>query len=318
MINAFSAVAPLFIILILGFTAGFSSRFTGASSYLSSFVLYFGLPAFIYSSVTAAPLTAGIPVGGVIIAVGVSLSLFFLVFWLTRWKKQSDQNDIPPTALAATFANLGFLGLPLAVAFIGPEAALPAAILHLINNVLFMSGYPILNSYLRRSSTRPDSNIKIGALLVRSLVVNPTAVAVLAALTVSLTPVSIPEVLDETATRLGDAAVPVALFSVGLTMHPAFRGIRQKNISLYPIVLGFSSKLLLAPAFTYLLTLPIQEHLGTTWTLTLVLLAAMPSSTMVYILSDQYNQRGPLGAAILVTCTVVSLGTLPLVAMLII
>lgn len=42
----------------------------------------------------------------------------------------------------ATFGNLGFSGNPIAVSTVGPEAALPAALLHLVNSLLFMSGYP--------------------------------------------------------------------------------------------------------------------------------------------------------------------------------
>ena len=60
--------------------------------------------------------------------------------------------------------------------------------------------------------------------------------------------------------------------------------------------------------------LVFYDQLGPVWAGTLIILAATPSSTTVFLFSEEYDGDGRLAAAILVTSTGLSLITLPLIA----
>src|SRR5699024_5720345 len=49
------------------------------------------------------------------------------------------------TALAsASYGNVGYFGIPMTIALLGTQAAVPAAIIHLLHNLVFLVGYPVL------------------------------------------------------------------------------------------------------------------------------------------------------------------------------
>lgn len=135
-------------------------------------------------------------------------------------------------------------------------------------------------------------------------------------LIVVLTPFDMPELFNEPVAMLGSTAVPVALFCVGLALHPALQGVRSGAVPLLPVGIGTSVKLLVLPALTWLAVLPFYDSLGPVWAGTLIILAATPSSTTAFLFSEQYDRDGRMAAAVLVGTTGVSLLTLPLVAVL--
>lgn len=139
---------------------------------------------------------------------------------------------------------------------------------------------------------------------------NPMVAAIAAGLLVNTTPLHTPPVLSSSVGGLGQAAVPIALFSVGLALHAALAGVHEGSVPKRSILLAASVKVLLLPLLTVLATAAVADDLGTTWRATLILTAAMPSSTMTYVLAEQHDQEGPLASAILVTTTV-SLFTIP-------
>lgn len=115
-------------------------------------------------------------------------------------------------------------------------------------------------------------------------------------------------------TLLGGTAVPLALFCIGLALHPALEGVRSGGVTLSPIVLGTTVKLLVLPVLTWAATLLFYDQLGPMWAGTLIIMAATPSSTTAFLFSSEYDGDGRLAAAILVASTGLSLITLPLMA----
>lgn len=322
-----TTIAPMFLLLIVGFLAGFSSRFRDAQPGLNAFVFYFGLPTFVYSAVSRAPGTPGIPLGAVVIAVGVTAGLSALIYLLARVMSDRAREAAAPTSLAGTFGNVGYFGIPISISTVGPEAALAAGLVHLLHNILYMTGYPLIRTAMRLRDAgtqghhpgrdadfRSTWRRKLWPIVRKALLFNPVALAIVLALLSATTGVGLPEVADEAVDMLGGTAVPVALFAVGLAMHPALEGIRSGGVSKRAIVLGTAAKILILPLLTWAAVLPLYGHLGPVWAAVLVIMAAVPSSTTVFILSEEYDGDGRLAAAILVTSTALSLVTLPLIA----
>lgn len=327
MLEMLTTIAPMFLILVVGFLAGFSSRFRAAQSGLNAFVFYFGLPAFIYSAVSSAPAMPGIPFGALLLAVGVTTGLSVVVYLCAQLMGSQAKRGAAPTSLAGTFGNVGYFGIPISISTVGPEAALAAGLLHLVHNIIYMTGYPLVRTAVRvrSAAAEPEGSgrstdfgivwrRRLWPIVRRAVLFNPVALAMLLAFLSATTGFEAPQVADEAVHMLGGTAVPVALFAVGLAMHPALEGIRSGGVPKRAIALGTAAKIIILPLLTWAAVLPLYDHLGPVWAAVLVIMAAMPSSTTVFLFSEEYDGDGRLAAAILVFGTLLSLLTIPLVA----
>ncbi|WP_300344633.1 AEC family transporter [Nesterenkonia sp.] len=315
MAEMLAAVAPLFLITLLGFCAGFSDRFRSASPYLNGFVFYFGLPTFLFSTMTQSPPISSFPWAMPLIVLTVTPALSVAVYLLSRaMGRPGDQ--AAPTSLAGTFGNVGYFGIPISLGVLGPEAGLAAGLVHMIHNVVYMNGYPVVRTLAQTQGSPPDQlwRTRLWPVLRRGVLKNPMFSAIALALLVVFAELPLPELISEPVGMLGGTAVPLALFCVGLALHPALQGVRSGGVPVPPVLLGAAAKLLALPLLTWLAVLPFYDQLGPVWAGTLIILAATPSSTTVFLFSEEYDGDGRLAAAVLVLSTGLSLVTLPLLA----
>lgn len=322
MVTMLSTIAPMFVVILIGFAAGFIPRFRAATSHLNGFLFYFGLPAFIYTAMVSAPPLENFPFGALLIPVLITPVLSVGLYYLCRAMGPQARDGAAPASLAGTFGNVGYFGIPISIGVIGPEAGLAAGVIHMMHNAFYMNGYPLIRSAAntrKQTGGRPQDfrtflRFQLWPVLRRAILLNPVFAAMLLALTLVLIDRRMPPLFDEPLGMLGETAIPLALFCVGLALHPAIEGIRSGGVPKAPIVLSTSVKLLLLPLLTWAAVLPFYDYLGPVWAGTLVILAATPSSTTVFLFSEEYDGDGRLAASILVVSTAFSLVTLPLVA----
>ncbi len=322
MVTMLSTIAPMFVVILIGFAAGFVPRFRAATSHLNGFLFYFGLPAFIYTAMVTAPPVDNFPLAALIIPVTVTPLLSVGLYYLFRAMGPKIRDGAAPSSLAGTFGNVGYFGIPISIGVIGPEAGLAAGVVHILHNAIYMNGYPLVRTAVNTRSRQSSATqgfaafwrFQLWPVLRRAVLLNPVFLAMLLALILVLADRRMPSLFDEPAGMLGDTAVPLALFCVGLALHPAIEGIRSGGVPKAPIAVGSAVKLLLLPLLTWAAVLPFYDHLGPVWVGTLIILAATPSSTTVFLFSEEYDGDGRLAASILVVSTAFSLLTLPLVA----
>lgn len=321
MLEMLTVIAPLFVIILLGFGAGFASRFRSAAPALNGFVFYFALPTFLFSSMTQAPDISSFPWAMPLIVLLVTPLVSVALYYVCRLLGRSTRDGAAPASLAGTFGNVGYFGIPISVGVIGPEAGLAAALVHMLHNIFYMNTYPVVRTLVTQSATgeRPRGiteiwRIRIWPVVKRGVLKNPMFAAIGLGLIVVFGDIALPELVEEPITLLGDTAVPLALFCVGLALHPALEGVRSGGVPLTPIALGTAAKLLVLPLLTYAAVLPFYDQLGPEWAGVLIILAATPSSTTVFLFSEEYDGDGRLAAAILVASTGLSIISLPLIA----
>lgn len=322
MVTMLSTIAPMFVVILVGFAAGFISRFRQATSHLNVFLFYFALPAFIYTAMVTAPPLEGFPLAALIIPLVVTPVLSVGLYYLCRILGEQSRQGAAPASLAGTFGNVGYFGIPISISVIGPEAGLAAGVIHMIHNAFYMNGYPLVRTAVNtraQSAGQPRgfrsfARRQLWPVLRRAILFNPVFSAMLLALILVLTERRMPELFDEPAAMLGETAVPLALFCVGLALHPAIDGIRSGGVPISPIAVGTAVKLLILPLLTWAAVLPFYDQLGPVWAGTLIILAATPSSTTVFLFASEYEGDGRLAASILVVSTAFSLLTMPLVA----
>lgn len=323
MVETMLIIAPLFVILGVGIAAGFSRRFHDAQSSINAFVFYVSLPAFLFSAVSGAPISDGVPLAFVGVSLGATSVVFLLVFGLAVLHGRSSRgrgSSAPagPLAVAATFGNVGYLGIPIALSVIGPGAALAAALGQLFHNVLFMVGYPLLKSAVggRGRASERTARALLGVLWTvakRAILLNPVALSIAAGVLVSLLAVELPRPVSASITMLGQAAVPTAMFAVGLTIKPAIDGLRSAGVSLTAVLAASVVKLAVLPLATLGAIMLVGTGLTPVWIAVAVIMAAMPVSSSASILVFEYDGDARLVAAATLVTSLASVLTIPLV-----
>ncbi|HKU45289.1 MAG TPA: AEC family transporter [Burkholderiales bacterium] len=298
------AVIPVFGLVACGYLAGRFGLVTQASSSaLNQFVYAFALPAMLFVAVYRGSLDeilSGYFLLAVIAAtVGTALVGFFL----------SHLQGSPPAestmrALNASFANTGYLGIPLVTVAYGERAALPAALATVATNfVSFALAIVCLELFVnpRRGGVRRA---------LRGVIMSPLIWPIgLAILFVSVQ-VKIPLPVERFAALLAAAAGPCALFAIGLFVSQL--SIRQGAAASWQTTV---LKLALHPllmAVLVLWLLPVDPL----WAQIAVVCASLPLGATAFVLAQRYQLLEAETSTGAVVSTAASLLTVSLVMML--
>ncbi|MGE0724356.1 MAG: AEC family transporter [Alphaproteobacteria bacterium] len=273
-------VLPVFGVMLAGYVAGRTRVLRAAASEaLNGFVFWFGLPALLFAAM------ARVPVGEVfhlpfLAAFGGAFAITFvlamavgLLFAPADLARQTMQ------AMAASFANTGYLGLPLYLTAYGQDRALPAVIAAVFNAGIGAAVAIALVEIGRREG----GGAKVARDVARSIATNPLLVATVAGLAVSAVGIGLPRPLATFCDLLGAAAGPGALFAIGLFLvgKPIRGGWAE---------LGWATgcKLLLQPAIAAWLAFSVFE-MERDWAVAAVVMSALPTGALAFVIARRYD-----------------------------
>ena len=299
---------PFFALVLAGYVAGRRRLLPfEAIAGLNTFVLFFALPCMLYRFGASTPIAqlldpaamaAWLACALLMVAGTVKFSMNVRIRW----------NDAAFGALVAAFPNTGFMGVPLLVALLGPQAA-GAAILTILIDMVITTSLCVALSRLDGADEHGASEAAKRAL--KGVALNPLPWAIIlggASSALGVRPVG--PVMD-TIGLLADAASPVALFTIGAVLaRSQFVAAREDHGPMpardfVPVALA---KLLVHPVLVWcvghglrLLGLPLD-----TFTLTvMVLVAALPSASNVSLLAERFGaDTGRIARIILLTTAV--------------
>jgi malonate transporter and related proteins len=139
----------------------------------------------------------------------------------------------------------------------------------------------------------------------KEILLNPLIIATAGGITFSLAGITLPTLLSATLGLLSQASLPMGLIAVGA-------GLRLQGLHNYPGTLwyGVAVKLLVLPAIAW--GLSVAFGLSGVYFNTVVLMAALPVSTVAYVLAKRMGGDGDTIAAQVMLSTLLSALTLPL------
>ena len=295
-------VLPVFGIVLAGYLCGrFGLLGQASSEALNSFVYFVALPALFFVSMARVPVAdvLNLPFlaafgGGVLIVAVISLPVSKLVFG----------NGLGPSglhALSATFANTGYMGIPLLVTAFGPSAALPAIIATVLNGAVVMAiGIAVIEADLARGRGAG----RIVADVATGVAKSPLVLSAVAGILASALALPLPNALVTFCDILGAAAPPCALFAIGL-----FMAGRAITTGMGEVAWLTALKLLVQPAVTWVIAVPLLG-LDPLWAACAVTLAALPTGSLVFVLASQYGVYTQRATAAILVSTVFSVVTL--------
>ena len=192
---------------------------------------------------------------------------------------------VPPMV----FTNTANMGLPLTLFAFGPAMLPPAVALFMISSLAhFTIGIRICDPKAR----------------VAGILKGPMLWAMLIGVAMSLLHLSLPPWLATSTKMLGDAAIPLGLFTLGVGFA-SFR-VERWSIGIVGALLRPIAGLLIA--WPLVLLLPLTKPMQGV----LLLYAALPPAVMNYIFADRYQQEPGMVSAIVVGGNIVSIVFVPL------
>lgn len=291
MLAIFLKTVPFFALIGLGWGAGRTRFFPEeATAWLTKFVFYFALSAMLFRFAATLSLADLFDLHFALAYLTGSAAVWAVAMAVAR-ARRLPLAEAAMEAHTAMTGNTGFLGVPMLVVLLGPEAAGPVLMVLAIDLIVFSSLVTLLVTGARQGRMSAATLAALGLGLLK----NPMIVSMAAGLLWSGLRLPMPGPLGDFAAILGAAATPGALFAIGASL--ASKSAERFAPALW---LGFA-KLVLHPAavaFAALWLYPVDRFAAGV----MISAAALPVAGNVYILATHYAvapQR--VSAAILIS-----------------
>ncbi|MDQ2696378.1 MAG: AEC family transporter [Pseudomonadota bacterium] len=303
-----AVTAPIFIIIAIGFGAVRLELFSKADiRSLSAFVINFALPALILRALSQSSLDQIVNVGYLLAYALGSLAVLLAGIAVARFGKRRPLTESALYGLGMAMPNSAFVGYPIVLQLLGPQAAVALALSMLVENILLLPlGMALLESGGSQGERLPVVLRRIFARLVR----NPLMLAIGAGIVLAVFETPLPEPLFRVVDMFAMAAGAAALFAIGGNLV----GLKVRGMA-GDVVQIMTGKLILHPLAVLaalLLLPPFDPALQTA----VFVFACMPMMSIYPILGQRYGKEG-VCAATLVATTAASFITISLMLWLI-
>ena len=320
MATIISALVTIFGIMAFGAITQRRGLFPASMGQcLNQFVYWVSLPCLLFTQMCTIPMdtNTGALFWGGLAASFIGYGLFYALFSL-GFRHNGPESTL--RTLSCCFPNAAFYGLPfILMVFPGSTDALNAnMICALLCTGVSITADISLELLRHAREAGPDaprlSRAATFRRIGRELAHNPMLIASFAGLCLSVGDVRPPEPLLRMTSMLGSTCAPCALFSLGMAlalhMSGSFGPFSLKK-SLVPLVLVSLGRLLLFPLLAFF----VMRWAGCSGDMlaAATVTCAMPVAVMVYIFAERGKAGQAEVSASVVSSTLLSLITLPLV-----
>jgi len=300
MLDNIVIIAPIFIIMIVGFMMGKTNVFpegSGAARTFSTFTWYVAIPALIFKLLSSNRFPGGEEFLNVAGYYSVLYVIYFISAFLVAPRLRINKEGRGIFAISCVFGNLGFMGIPIIESTLGNEGL---RILLMIISFHMLTLLPITTLITEMSKPKTDSVWKVLSISIVNSLKNPVVISLVAGLSWSASGL----VLSPIALRILDfpaaAAAPVGLFAVGLSLSRV-----QLKGELFPASVPVFLKMALLPLGVYgMMTVVLDAPL--IWVNTTTLAACMPTGFLAYSVADQNNNGANRTASTIMIAAIVS------------
>lgn len=283
LLRIFSIIFPVFAIAAIGYWYGRRKRPDMALANQLNMDIF--VPALVFAALSSKEFNlgayGGLALGGTAVILGSGL----LAWPLAKLLRADARTFVPPMM----FNNSGNMGLPLALLAFGEQMLPAAVVLFVVEMVLHFS----LGTYLLDHRIRLAHMLRI-----------PVILATLAGVAVSASGLSLPGPLVTMIEMLGNIAVPLLLFSLGVRLTNV--SFRDWRLGVAGAVLCPASGLLMVWLLAPWLQLPREQFS------LLIIFGALPPAVLNYIVAEQYGQEPEKVASIVMLGNLASVAIIPL------
>lgn len=315
--NIIALAIPLFAFIVIGFLAGIvGGRHASIERrdlvWLNVFVVYIAIPALIFRLIARSPVDQLANWGFIIATTLGTYLVFMLMFVVASIVGRERTGTAAMQSAAASYGNVGYMGVPLAVAVFGEAGVVPATLIFCFDSALLFIMVPLLISVSRTEEGAAAALLQA----LRNIALNPLIIALLLGVIAAIVGIDLTgpagKVVDSTLAMLGGAAAPAALFGIGITIA---RQYSLRSPVQHEVLVIATLKLLVHP-FLVMLLMTMLGGFDPVWVSVAILLAALPMAANVYAMASQFDIYAEGASAALLVTTTLSLFTLPLMMIL--
>lgn len=306
MLTVFLKIAAIFAMTAIGFIASKTGVLPAESKkYLSNLLLFITSPCMIIGSMTSQTLDAHTfelmiqIVAGSFIFFLAAMAVSFLIVKLMR----CDRDDAGVLMVIITAVNTGFMGFPVTKAIFGNTYFFLMVIQNIVLNIYLYS----MMVYQMNYGFRKKEGIK-GMLMP---MLNMCTYALIIGMVLMLLKVQLPDILADFINSIGDATIPVSMIVVGVQLSES--SIRKM----------LTNKRLITASLCNVILIPVLTFLAVNWLplapeskLILIFAAAFPCAVVSTAIALKENRNAALMAEGVAMTTLLSMGTLPVAAIL--
>ena len=304
MLEVAGLVAPLFALILLGYISAKLIRIPlEGLAWLNFFVIYIALPPLFFRLLSKTPVSEFGNITFLLCASAATLFVFITGFAIPKALKRGNTREATIQGLAGAYGNIGYLGPPLAIAAFGPEAGVPVALIFCLDNTMHFTLAPLLMSV---GSNNRGAWAGVIWKVLKNIFTHPFILATIVGIAAAIYQYQPPAPIVSLIDSLANAAAPCALFALGVTaaLRPLTR-IPAELVYLLPM------KLLLHPFIVYLAVSWIPG-VPDIWVYSVVLLAALPTATNVFVMAQNYQAWEQRVSSMIVISTAISVFTVTL------
>lgn len=285
-------ILPIFLLILLG-TA--MRRWFGLNQdfwpQLDRLIYYIFFPALLFSSLSHFKIDFGAATPMLIVAMlymGAGIALGYVAKFIFH---------APDKVFSATFQSSfrfnSYVGLAIAGGIHGNDGL--AAIGLMMGFMVPVANVASVLMLARHSESH----------WLKEILLNPLILATAGGITFSLAGLHLPQMFDKTLSLLAQASLPMGLIAVGAGLR--IQGLHAHQGTLW---YGVAVKLLALPAIAW--GLGVWLDLSSVYLHIAVLMAALPVSTVAYVLAKRMGADGDTIAAQIMLSTLLAVVTLPL------
>lgn len=304
MIDVVALLLPFFGLILIGYVA---ARATGqpleALGWLNTFIIYAALPALFFKLVSRTPIGELTRIDFILGEIGAVYLVFAVAFLTGYVQRRNSFEDCTIQSFTAAYGNIGYMGPGLALLAFGEKAAVPVALIVCLENAAHFIMAPAMMA-MAGDDARPKHRIALS--IVQKVALHPFILSTALGFACAASGQQLPGPALKLVDYLAQAAAPCALFAMGVTL--ALRPVKR-----IPAELGYLAglKLIVLPLSVYLV-LSLVGDFDPVWMHTAMLLAALPTATNVFVISQQYGVWQERASASILIITLLSVVTLPI------
>jgi len=279
MVDILNLALPYFGLIFIGFACGKAKGLPEQGlAWMNFFLLYVSLPALLFGITSKTPFEELNNPPFLIATTLGTASAFALALIAGRLVGRLSFREATLAGLSGGYGNIGYMGPGLALAVLGAKAAAPTALIFCCDSIFLFSIVPLL---IALSDGEPRHWLHTLGLVVRQIVLNPLIMSACAGALAAALHIHPPVAIDNTLLFLENAAAPMALFVLGVTV-----ALRTFGRVPWEVPAVIAVKLLIHPLVVFGLMLLLGPF-PQPWAATAVLMASLPPALNVFVIARQ-------------------------------
>ncbi len=293
---------PVFALVGIGWLGG-RLRLLGAhgTTALNGFVTWFALPAMLFGALAKVKLGEIVNLDFAVVFGGSMLATYVIGMIVARVVAGAGLAHMSLHGLAASFGNVGYMGIPLCIAAFGPQGALPATLAVVLGAAGLLTLALVIAEF--GGANPPASRLAALTRVAGAVGRSPIMQAVVLGMLVSSLAIPVPDPVQRFLDLLAGAAGPCALFAIGHFLSD--QGFPKDWGEVGLATLG---KVVLQPVLALGL-LAFYPGMDSMWAKSALLLAALPSAANCFVLAKEYDRFVAGASATILLSTIASVFT---------